>query len=104
MTLSTVYAVYFIFIIIFQCQPTSYFWNRAGPGHCINPAVIASSTYTHSAISALADWTFGILPAFIVHDLQMNMRMKLSVAVLLCFANMYVPQFPLLDSLHQHTY
>ncbi len=85
---STVYSVYFIFLIIFQCQPISYFWNRVHPGHCIDPVVVADSTYAHSAISATSDWTFGILPAFIVHDLRMHLRMKISVAVLLCFANM----------------
>ena len=90
MLMSTVYSVYIVFLVIFQCLPTSYFWNRHQKGQCLNPTILTNSSYAHSAINAVADWTFGILPAFIVHDLQMSMRMKVSVAALLCFANMYV--------------
>jgi hypothetical protein len=85
---STVYSVYFIFLIIFQCLPVSYFWDKAQHGRCIAPVVVADSTYVHSAINAISDWTLGILPVFIVHDLNMKRNAKISIAALLCFANM----------------
>jgi hypothetical protein len=88
MATSTAYSAYFIFLVIFQCLPVSYFWDKATPGHCVDPVVVADSTYAHSAISAISDWTFGTLPAFIIHKLQMHWRVKTSVAALLCFANM----------------
>jgi hypothetical protein len=85
---STVYSAYFIFLVIFQCLPVSYFWDKVQPGRCIAPVVVADSTYAHSAINAISDWTFGILPAFIVHDLNMQLIAKISIAALLGFANM----------------
>ena len=39
--------------------------------------------YTHGAISTWSDWTLGILPAFLVWNLNMNPRTKVSVALIL---------------------
>lgn len=84
----TLFSLFYFFLIIFQCRPTDYFWNQytqehAGHGKCVGPNIIAGSTYTHSALSALADWTLGILPIFLVWDLNMNPRTKISVAIIL---------------------
>lgn len=84
----TLYSVGYFLLIIFQCRPTSFFWNKYDffhpmKGKCVGPSVIAGSTYTHSALSAIADWTLGILPIFLVWDLNMNPRTKVSVAVIL---------------------
>jgi hypothetical protein len=48
---------------------------------------MAGFTYAHAVVSSIGDWTFGILPAFLVRGLNMNMRSKISVFVLLAFAN-----------------
>jgi hypothetical protein len=48
---------------------------------------MAGFTYAHAAVSSVGDWTFGILPAFLVRGLNMNIRSKISVFVLLAFAN-----------------
>lgn len=57
----------------------------------MNSKVIADSTYAHSAISALADWTLGTLPIFLVWDLAMSPRTKVSVALILALGAMSVP-------------
>lgn len=80
-----VFSIFYFFLIIFQCHPIDYFWTQYAGAHgkCVNPNVIADSTYAHSAISALSDWTLGILPIFLVWDLAMNPRTKVSVALIL---------------------
>jgi len=52
--------------------------------------MISGSTYTHSALSALGDWTLGTLPIFLVWDLNMNPRTKISVAVILALGALLV--------------
>ncbi|RDL42465.1 Uncharacterized protein BP5553_02444 [Venustampulla echinocandica] len=80
-----VYSAFFFFLFILQCRPSSYFWTQytGGKGTCINPKVIVDSFYAYSAISCAADWTLGIIPVFMVWNLQMNIRTKLSVAAIL---------------------
>jgi hypothetical protein len=84
----TAYSLFYFFLVIFQCRPTNYFWNQynpihAGHGKCISTAVIGGTTYAHSALSVVADWTLGILPIFLVWNLNMNPRTKVLVAVIL---------------------
>jgi hypothetical protein len=43
------------------------------------------SFYGYSALSCLTDWTFSIVPIFIVQNLQMSKRKRISVAVVLAF-------------------
>jgi hypothetical protein len=82
---STSFSVAYIPVLIFQCYPISYFWTRfiGGSGKCIPATVIADMMYTHGAISTWSDWTLGILPAFLVWNLNMNPRTKVSVALIL---------------------
>ena len=85
MSVVMLFSTFYFLLVIFQCHPVDYFWTKyAGAvGRCVNPNVIADSTYAHSAISAWADWTLGILPIFLVWDLAMNPRTKVSVALIL---------------------
>ncbi|KAL3427053.1 hypothetical protein PVAG01_00562 [Phlyctema vagabunda] len=81
----SIFSVVYFFIIVFQCSPVVYFWTQysGGIGSCVNPSVVADSTYAHSAVSAVADWTLGILPVFLVWNLAMSPRTKISVALIL---------------------
>ncbi|OAG18772.1 hypothetical protein CC77DRAFT_965771 [Alternaria alternata] len=81
------YSVYFFFIFTFQCWPVSFFWEqfRGGKGQCIPSNVVVNSFYGYSALSCATDWTFSIVPIFIVHKLQMNKKKKMTVAVVLAF-------------------
>ncbi|TVY40375.1 Satratoxin biosynthesis SC1 cluster protein [Lachnellula occidentalis] len=80
-----VYCVVFFFLFVFQCTPVNYFWTRysGATGHCINPIITINAVYAYSAISCWADWTISILPVFLVWNLQMNSRTKVSVACIL---------------------
>jgi hypothetical protein len=77
-------------IVLFQCRPISYWWdlNTDHHGQCLSPALVTNTTYLVSALNSFADWTFGILPIFIVKDLQMKKSVKVVVSTIIGFAAM----------------
>ncbi|EKG14870.1 integral membrane protein [Macrophomina phaseolina MS6] len=84
---SIVFGAGYLFVVIFQCTPIHTFWTIAPNNeHCLPRDTVANITYAASALAAFADWTFGILPGFIVWDLHMNQRTKMVVVVILGFA------------------
>lgn len=90
------FGLMYLTLIIFQCKPVHIFWEE-GPrtqGRCVENSIVLGSTYTATILNCIADWTFGTLPLFIVWSLEMRMKTKLSVAVLLSFASMYVGAIP----------
>ncbi|KAI5204473.1 hypothetical protein E4T39_03547 [Aureobasidium subglaciale] len=75
-------------IVLFQCKPISFWWDL-DPNHhgrCLSASVMADTSYVVSALNSVADWVFGILPIFIVKDLQMHRHQKAVVAAILGFA------------------
>lgn len=85
MVVSGLMSIYFFLLFCFQCVPVAYFWGQyssSGKGSCINPVIVSRTAYVYSAVSCWSDWTFCILPGFMVWNLQMNFRMKVSVLLL----------------------
>jgi len=83
LTLVSVYTATYLFLVIFQCQPVSRAWYPLNQGKCLPDRVIVGSSYAHSAVIGSSDLVFAILPIYLVWHLQMNKRMKFSVAGLL---------------------
>lgn len=52
-------------------------------GTCQGSKLIPAASIAQSVVSFVADWIMGLLPIWILHGLQMNARMKVSVASLL---------------------
>jgi len=52
-------------------------------GSCIDAAAVPDASIAHSAVSFTADWILGLLPIFLLWNLQMNTRTKVSVAACL---------------------
>lgn len=90
MAVSAVVGVAYTSLVIFQCKPISFWWdlNPDHTGTCLSPALLTNFTYVVSALNSFADWTFGILPIFIVKDLQMKRRVKVVVASVIALAAM----------------
>lgn len=84
--LNIVFNIYYFFQSIFQCTPVDYFWVRAehptARGHC-RAKMTADSTLAQSAISIFTDWTYGLLPIWIVWNLQMSRQKRFGVAFVL---------------------
>lgn len=78
----------YFFMVMFQCRPISTFWdeNPRAPGKCWNDRIVLIMTYTAAAINCLADWAFGILPIFIVWSLNLPLKSKILVMLILGFA------------------
>ncbi|PVH88485.1 hypothetical protein DL98DRAFT_362526, partial [Cadophora sp. DSE1049] len=79
------FTLFYFFLVIFQCHPTSYFWKQyeGKKGSCIDPAVVPNASIAHSAVSFTADWILGLLPIALIWDLKMNTRTKVSVGILM---------------------
>ncbi|KAH6656126.1 hypothetical protein BKA67DRAFT_535020 [Truncatella angustata] len=103
MAITVVTCLVFFFVTIFQCAPISFFWNKNQDGTCVSMDVIIGLAYLYSVCSVFTDFTFALLPAWIISGLQLNMRTKLaliplmamgcvaSAAVVVRFA--YLPRF-----------
>ncbi|PQE21956.1 integral membrane protein [Rutstroemia sp. NJR-2017a WRK4] len=72
-----IFGTVYTLIVILQCHPVSAWWMIPERKGCVSPKVIAYMTYAASGINAVADWVFGLLPIFIIKDLQMSKRMKI---------------------------
>jgi hypothetical protein len=85
LALTEVYSFFFFFIFLFQCVPSAYFWTQltGGKGTCMDPDIVVGVFYGYSAITCAGDWTFSILPVFMVWDLQMGKKEKISVIMIL---------------------
>lgn len=87
LSVTQVYSLVFFLLFMLQCQPVDLFWLRftadAPSGSCLDTDIIANSFYAYSAINCCSDWTYSILPMFIVWRLQMRRRMKISVILVL---------------------
>lgn len=80
-------SVGYFFVFIFQCTPVSSFWTiKPNNDGCLPLDAIAGIAYAAASLGSVSDWTFGILPGFIVYDLQMNTRTKMVVVGILGFA------------------
>lgn len=83
MFISIIAGSVFFFVTLFQCRPISHFWNKDISGRCINPNVVVGLAYLYSAFSIVSDFTFAIIPAFLVWNLQLNRRTKIALIPLL---------------------
>lgn len=83
MGMSVVVAIIFFFIVLLQCHPISYFWDRTQEGSCISLDAISDLTYPYSAFSMCSDFTFALLPIFMLRNLQMNTRTKIALIPIL---------------------
>lgn len=90
MSLSVITGICFLFITTFQCHPISFFWNKNQDGTCINIDVIIAFTYLYSAFSVICDFTFALLPIFLIMQLQMNNKTKLALIPVMLMACVYV--------------
>lgn len=103
MVITGITCTVFFFVVIFQCSPVSFFWNKHQDGTCVNIEVIIGLAYLYSACSVITDFTFALLPAWIIMGLQLHKRTKFaliplmamgcvaSAAVVVRFA--YLPRF-----------
>lgn len=90
--MTTVVGLVFWFMLTLQCHPVSFFWTRVrleldptAPVHgsCLSVDTIIDMAYVYSVTATCCDFTLGILPVFLVWNLQMNVRTKAALAGIL---------------------
>ncbi|KAF4633857.1 hypothetical protein G7Y89_g4267 [Cudoniella acicularis] len=74
---------YQVWVIYTTLVVVMIFSTIGGEGKCLRSPILSNVTYAHAAMSAVTDWSFGILPIFFVRKMQMNPRTKLSVVLIL---------------------
>lgn len=83
--------IIFMMLMLLQCHPISYFWDKVNQdGYCIDMKIIVIMTYIYSVAAATCDFTVGLLPIFLVKNLNMNKKAKIAVAGILGMACVYV--------------
>lgn len=87
MILTVLFGPILFFVFLFQCNPIRAFWTLdPHDGKCLDTTVLVGLVFAISGLNVIADWTFGVLPIFIVKDLQIPLRQKRLVIGLLAFA------------------
>ena len=93
MSITVLTGVVFFFVTLLQCTPISFFWTQftsTAPkqGFCVNIDVIIGLTFLYSACAIISDFTFAILPIFIVWGLNMPAKTRLMLVPVLGMACM----------------
>lgn len=90
MTIVTLYSVFYFLFCLLQCNPIATFWSEFGGNsqYCVKASTFGIATYVHSGLGAAADWVLAVLPISIVAGLQMNIRSKISVSLVLGLGGM----------------
>ncbi|GJC88141.1 hypothetical protein ColLi_10979 [Colletotrichum liriopes] len=85
-------SVVYLFIIVFQCDPPSYYWDKfEGLQESCRPAsLVPNATIGHSAVAAVSDWIIGILPMSILWKLKMKQKKKIRLLFFFGTGIMYV--------------
>lgn len=78
----------YLLVLLLQCHPISHFWERDQEGYCISWTVIIAMSWLWSFFASMCDFTVGILPIFLVKNLQMDRRTKFAVVGILGVACM----------------
>ncbi|TVY80922.1 hypothetical protein LSUE1_G006968 [Lachnellula suecica] len=90
-----VFNAFYIFIVIFQCQPVGYYWHRYDPnppvsGKCNDRRLATIPTYISPVLNVVSDFTLALLPVSFVWNYKMDNRTKVSVVGVLALGSMLV--------------
>lgn len=88
-----VFGFAYFFVGVFMCSPVPAWWIRKHDiaskdyGSCISDDAVVGLTYAAGSLNSIADFTFGLIPFFIIKDLHMPKKSKRLVACILTVAN-----------------
>lgn len=86
MLLTVLTGVLFFFVTLLQCRPLNYFWDKEQDGHCISIEIIIVITYVYSSFSVICDFTFALLPIYIIWGLNMKKMSKIALIPIMAMA------------------
>ncbi|KAG9203515.1 hypothetical protein G6514_002883 [Epicoccum nigrum] len=65
--------------LFFQCMPVQKNWFPTMDGTCQPRSTQTTLSYAVAVVSILSDWIFAVLPIFLLWNVQLDWRVKLSV-------------------------
>ena len=80
--LTVLSCLYSIFLFV-QCTPAFALWTDVPGARCWSPLVIEYTGIVSSVFSAFVDLNLAIYPIFIMRRLQMELRKKISICILM---------------------
>ncbi|KAH7033727.1 uncharacterized protein B0I36DRAFT_362363 [Microdochium trichocladiopsis] len=101
---TTLSSLVFFIITLGQCNPISFTWRKfTGTGTCVDIERVVEIMYAYSSLTLFTDLAFTLLPAWLVFHLQMNMKTKIALTLILGMASIastavilrfpYIPNF-----------
>ncbi|KAH6663364.1 hypothetical protein B0J14DRAFT_609312 [Halenospora varia] len=87
-SLYTFVGIGLIFLLCFQCYPIEYYWDRTVQGTCQPSVYIGACAYVNTIVGGGTDFVLAMLPIWLVWDLKLGWRTKVSIAVLLGMGNL----------------
>jgi hypothetical protein len=87
-----IFNIYYLTFTVIQCSPIDGFWRRFGGEKDVtcHPDIAVISTFVSSGLSAVIDWVFGLLPVFILWDLNVGTRKKVALGLIMGMGAVYV--------------
>ncbi|KAI0445963.1 hypothetical protein F4803DRAFT_96408 [Xylaria telfairii] len=85
---TTVMTIVYFFLVVFQCSPASYFWQRmreGASGSCDHAKAVQSATLVWGSFAVAMDWMLGLLPIAILWNVRINRQSKIGIAAILSF-------------------
>lgn len=77
-------SICFIISVIIQCLPIAYFWDKTIPGGtCESTSAEIANTLASATLITSTDLVYSLFPLWLVRNLHMNLKSKISVAVIL---------------------
>ncbi|KAL8813669.1 MAG: hypothetical protein Q9200_000086 [Gallowayella weberi] len=70
-------------IFLIQCRPLNAMWNPRVKGTCLSARTGYTAGYANYALDALTDLICAIIPISVIHRLQMNVRTKVALCILM---------------------
>ena len=83
MVFATAVIIPTIVSLLAQCSPVQKLWNPLLPGSCWSPQTVIDIGYFNGAASALCDWILASLPIVFMWNIQMRVRIKVGICLLM---------------------
>jgi hypothetical protein len=86
---SAVFGLFYVCIIIFSCgSPDKLSLGLAGSKECLLPRLILNTGLFYGVANVLADWTFVLIPIWILVESDVDRQSKISVSLVMAFGAM----------------
>lgn len=77
----------YLFLVIFQCTPIAFIWDRSRTGKCLDLNVVG---YSGAAASILKDFFILVLPIIEIKNLQLGKGKKWNLFLMFSIGSLYV--------------